>query len=342
MASLIPLDILDSILDRTSNADLASFCRTSKSLYPHAKNALFRHLHLNGRNVLKACFALGKDPELAARVNSFILVSNTDVSLALGTIQYTLSLVPQLRTLILRIGTHGSWILPQDNTSPFQLKTFRCGFGPQKEVFNFLVGQPGLRYLSLNYLDHDIPSPTLEVLPQLVAIAAPLSAVQKFVPGRPIRDVTIYEDNTECNKDILECLTHSTAKMGVQRLLSTPEHLFYVGGKRLASLCPNLTHLTSHALNLNPNNDAEVLLPNWMEDVLSHQRSLHFFKIVFDPRMSSARCKDIDFSDFVTLAFEASASLQYIIVAFLHLQARYTCKRIPGQDWFLCDDFEAF
>lgn len=77
-----------------------------------------------------------------------------------------------------------------------------------------------------------------------------------------------------------------------------------------------------------------------MEQLVSQQRNLHCFTMRFHPERSIIRCQDIDFTPFVTKVFEASSSLQYVVIAFQRISARYTCKRMPGRDWFICDNFE--
>lgn len=56
--------------------------------------------------------------------------------------------------------------------------------------------------------------------------------------------------------------------------------------------------------------------------------------------MTTIPCQNIDFSAFVTKGFETSASLSYLVVAFLGLQAKYTCKRLQDDNWFICDNFD--
>lgn len=246
MASLIPLDVLNIILDRVAPSDLATVCRTSKAVYPYSRNALYRHLHLTPRNVLNACFALCKDPSVGACVQSFIL-TGPDVQMSLGVIQDTLLLMPQLRTLVLTIGSYGSWILPQDNSCPFQLSTFKSEFPFVKDVRNFVSGQRELRRLWLSSGTISTPSTSISYaagsFPQLTSIVAPLLVVQEILPGCPVRDVAASADFGKFSKKMLDCLALSHAENGVQRLSTTRQCLFHVGGQRLASTTPSLTHL---------------------------------------------------------------------------------------------------
>ncbi|KAF8073562.1 hypothetical protein FPV67DRAFT_1666335 [Lyophyllum atratum] len=341
----IPLDVLDYILDWIKLPDLASFCRTSKKLYPHARNALYRHLNLTPEKIVAAFSALSKEPTLSAKVKSLVL-SGTGFEVVFGTIQDILMLMPQLRTLVLMISPYGSWTLPQNNTSPFQLQTFKCNFRYDWELENFLTSQQRLRHLELR--SHDIVEmPLMKLttnhLPLLEYISAPWPVVFCLVPKRPIQQVTIYPNPSRdtTSESILDCLSESTAKNGVQRLFLSRENL-YAARNRLATITPGLTHLTLDSRSIDPSQESDVLFPQWMKDIVSHLRCLRIFTIKLEPDISPIPCQEIDFIPFVTKVFQAASSLEYVIITFNRLRARYTCKRIQGKDdWYLCDDFEA-
>lgn len=254
----VPLDVIETILDYAHHSEKAAFCCTSKAVYPFAKDALYRHLRLNANNVLHACFAISADPYIQSRVQSFVLLG-TEVQMSLGVIQDTLMMLPQLHTLVLSIGYFGSWILPNTDACPFQLHTFKTGFRYGTDVVTFLAGQKTLKHLAIHppviFEPQSINSRTPpQLLRTLTTITGDLSVVQEIVPGRPIHEVTIFAHDWADVKDyrLFDCLAKSVAKNGVERLSASREYLHLVGGKRLASITPNLTHLVLDASNINP------------------------------------------------------------------------------------------
>jgi hypothetical protein len=254
----VPVDVIEIILGHAHHSDKAVFCRTSKSVYPFAKDALYRHLRLNSRNVLKACFAISGDSYIQNRVKSFIVLG-TEVQMSLGVIQNTLLMLPQLDTLVLSIGYFSSWILPSTDACPFQLHTFKTGFRYGGDVITFLAGQRQLKHLAIH------PPVTFEpqtatsrtpsgLLKNLTTIAGDLSVIQEVVPGRPIREVTVFPHDWADVKDykLFDCLARSVAYNGIERLSTSRDYLHLVGGKRLASIAPNLTHLAMDASHIDP------------------------------------------------------------------------------------------
>ncbi|KAF9464187.1 hypothetical protein BDZ94DRAFT_1235595 [Collybia nuda] len=343
----VPLDVIETILDYAHQSEKASFCRTSKTVYPFAKDALYRHLRLNSKNVLNACFAISGDSYIQTRVQSFVLLG-TEVQMSLGVIQDTLTMLPHLHTLILSIGYFGSWILPSADDCPFQLHTFKTGFRYGTDVIAFLTGQKKLKHLAIHPPVVFEPQTTTSrtppgLLEKLTSITGDLSVVQEVVPGRPIHEVTIFAHDWADIKDytLLDCLAKSVAKKGIERLSTSREYLHLVGGKRLASIAPNLTYLVLDASHIDPaTKNLKELFPSWMERLISRQRNLQCFTIRFDPKMTTIPCQNIDFSLFITKGFETSTSLTYLVIAFLGLRAKYTCKRVQDSNWLICDNTE--
>ncbi|GLB38589.1 hypothetical protein LshimejAT787_0504540 [Lyophyllum shimeji] len=314
-------------------------------LYPHARNALYRHLNLTAGNVLKASYALSKDVTLAAQVRSLILCGS-DFEMSFGIIQDVLMLTPNLRTLVLMVGPYGAWILPQDDASPFQLHTFKSSVRYEQELHNFLTGQRHLRHLVLRSQSVETSRLkfTTDHLSALISISAPWPVVRRVVPERPVQWVTIYPNHLRDRTDqsALDCLSQSTARNGVERLSASRESL-YAARTRIAALVPGLTHLTSNSCTIDPSEDADVLFPEWMQDIVSHLPCLFAFAIKLEPEISPIPCQEIDFTSLVTKVFEASPSLEHVLITFNRLRARYTCRRPPGEeDWRLCDKFDAF
>ncbi|TFK40732.1 hypothetical protein BDQ12DRAFT_465414 [Crucibulum laeve] len=342
--SNLPLDILDSILIRLDLPDLAKCCRTSKALYPLAKDALYRDLRLSCNNVLKACQKLTADADLARRVQTLVLIDNT-VQLHLGVIQDALLILPNLRTLVLAIGYFGSWILPQGRKCPFQLHTFRCGFLYDASTAMFLSSQLLLKSLAVNSVSsggeefRPTHHPCPASYPNLTTLFAPLSVVQDIVPGRPVENITTSSSEGDVDPDLLTCLARSTAPNGVQRFMIDYKYIRSIGGTALARAVPNLCYLSIDANDINPAHDKTIsVLTEYVEDILSCLQQMKCITIRFHPSLSTLPCRTINFQDLVTRAFETSPYLKYVIITFFGLRARYVCKSLPGFDWYLCAD----
>lgn len=76
-------------------------------------------------------------------------------------------------------------------------------------------------------------------------------------------------------------------------------------------------------------------LMEWIEEFLTYMKHLGCLTIRFYPSLSVTPCQGIDFSDFVTSIFAASARLKHVIITFCGLRARYVCRQVPGRDWYI-------
>ena len=76
-------------------------------------------------------------------------------------------------------------------------------------------------------------------------------------------------------------------------------------------------------------------LMEWIEEFLTYMKHLGCLTIRFYPSLSVTPCQGIDFSDFVTSIFAASARLKHVIITFYGLRARYVCRQVPGRDWYI-------
>jgi len=79
-------------------------------------------------------------------------------------------------------------------------------------------------------------------------------------------------------------------------------------------------------------------LTDWIEEYLSYARTLECLTIRFHPALSVTPCQQIDFSDMITTIFAASSKLHHVIITFRGFKAKYVCKMVPGQDWYIVND----
>lgn len=252
--SEIPLDVLEVIFRDLTPYELAKCCRVNKTVYALAFEALYRDLRPTQRNVMRLCLKLCNNPNLAHRVQSFVLRDN-NVDMYLGMISDALLRLPRLHTLFLFIGQMSSWILPQKGPCPFQLKTFACGFFLDSTVISFLGSQHDLKHLTVS----GSTSPQLlrsisgQLIPNLVSIYAPMSVVEVLAPGRPIRDITTFNPpGMACS---IICLSRTTAP--VQRLMLNFTYLQKLEPEDLSGSTPNLVNLSIDADGVKPD-DEEV------------------------------------------------------------------------------------
>lgn len=79
-------------------------------------------------------------------------------------------------------------------------------------------------------------------------------------------------------------------------------------------------------------------LTAWIEEYLSYARTLTCLTVRFFPVLSQVPCQELDFSDMITSIFAASPALRHVVVAFYAFKARYVCRRLPGDDWYIVND----
>ncbi|KAF4617140.1 hypothetical protein D9613_005984 [Agrocybe pediades] len=339
IASEIPLDVLEVIFKSLNPHDLAICCRVNKPVYTLAHEALYRDLRPTRRNVMHLCLKLCNEPQLAHRARTFTLFDNA-VDMYLGIISDALVKLSRLHTLTLFIGPLSSWILPRTNPPAFMLRTFSCGFCLDDCLVSFLQNQDALRHIAISAPKN--PSLVNFVrphsFPNLVSLVAPMSVVQTFVTGRPVRHVIAYDTNSGRPPKI-SCLSTSTSPRGIQRLMLNYKYLLGVGCEELALSTPNLVDFTIDADGVSPD-DPEMIdyLLDWIEEYLSYTWKLDCLTIRFHPNLSSIPCRQIDFSDMITSIFAASSRLRHVIITFYGVKARYVCRMVPGKDWYIVND----
>lgn len=79
-------------------------------------------------------------------------------------------------------------------------------------------------------------------------------------------------------------------------------------------------------------------LTEWIEEYLSYAKDLDCLIVRFYPTLSNIPCQEIDFSDMITSIFAASVNLKHVIVLFNGVKAKYVCRQLPGQDWYIVND----
>ena len=79
-------------------------------------------------------------------------------------------------------------------------------------------------------------------------------------------------------------------------------------------------------------------LTEWIEEYLAHAKDLNCLNIRFYPQLSSVPCQELDFSNMITSIFAASTRLNHVIITFFAYKAKYMCKRLRGQDWYIANN----
>lgn len=349
----IPLDVLEVIFRHLTPHELARCCRINRAVHTLAVEALYRDLRPNQHNVMGLCIKLSNDRNLAHRVRSFVL-GNSNVDMYLGVISEALLHLPRLQTLGLFIGQAGSWILPQKDACPFQLKTLACAFFLDTNIVSFLELQHDLQHLTVSGSPQLLRSISPQLIPNLVSIYAPMSVVEVLAPGRPIRDITTF-NHIGRRKPSISSLSRTTVP--VQLLKVNFGYLQTLESGDLSESTPNLVNLSIDADNVKPDDeDVRELsifpigfhlfyfgqmideLTEWIEEYLSHAKNLKYLNIRFYPEKSTVPCQELDFSDMITSIFAASTRLSHIIITFYGYKAKYVCKRLHGYDWYIVND----
>ena len=80
-------------------------------------------------------------------------------------------------------------------------------------------------------------------------------------------------------------------------------------------------------------------LTDWVEVYLSYAKNLSWLVLTFYPELSVVPCQELDFSEMVTRIFAASVNLTHVVILFNGRKLRYICKQVPGQDWYIVNDY---
>ena len=346
----IPLDVLEVIFGSVRPHDLAACARVSRAVGALAVDALYRDLRPTQRNVLRICLKLCSDAALARRVRSFVI--HDDVDMFLGLIADALPHLSLLATLVLNIGPSSAWILPTNG--PFRLRVFACAFGFDAHLLAFLASQPALRSLTVSTLGAYRPQVPRTLVPALEVLCAPLALalVAALVPGRPVHAVTT--SHTAADTPPIACLARTRAPGGIQRLMLNFRFLQTIAPALLAESTPTLLQLTVDADGVKPDDDevrcTYIATPHtnppqmldeltaWIEEYLPYARAVTYLTVRFFPVLSQVPCQELDFSDMITSIFAASPALRHVVVAFYAFKAKYVCRRLPGDDWYIVND----
>src|ERR1700721_2026157 len=180
----IPVDVLREILEHVDKNDLATLFRVNKICCACSQDVLYREIECEDPDVIQT---LAQSTDLARRVRSF--QTDCDIGELATALQNMSSL---LRLGLDRIGDPS--IL---DGCTFKLDSFACDFPYSESLQNFLNCQPSLTEFTI-YLSAGHPPPFEETfLPNLTQVTAKPSWVHMLIPGRPVREVRVYDPWSE-------------------------------------------------------------------------------------------------------------------------------------------------
>jgi F-box domain len=220
----IPIDVLLEILGYVSETDLAILCRVNKIFCSYSRDVLYREIRVPDTRVIPT---LAQSTDLARRVRSFqTMLPSPELPTALKNMS-------SLRMLSL-MGVKDASIL---DGCTFKLDSLGCNSRNSESLQKFLKSQPSITDLTL-YSPYDPFSPFDErCLPNLTSVSAEHSWLGVLIPGRPVRDVLMFfDDSTD-----LSFLTFSTTP--IQKLWMDDDMLYPKPVSLLVSIFPSLVHL---------------------------------------------------------------------------------------------------
>jgi hypothetical protein len=234
----IPVDVLREILEHLRKADLTTLCRVNKICCSCAQDVLYREIEYEVEDVIHT---LARSIDLARRVRSF----------------HTSGDYPELATALRnmsslrRLGYDGF----SDDASildgcTFKLDSFKTTFPYSESLQNFLNSQSSLTKFTIydGVVRH--PPPFKETfLPNLTRVRAAPCWVHMLIPGRPVRDVEVFEPGEKEDPIDFSIFTFSTAP--IRKLQISYHALYPTPGSRLASIFPSLEHLAIETRKMN-------------------------------------------------------------------------------------------
>jgi F-box domain len=233
----IPVDVLREILEHVDKSDLATICRVNKTCCSCSQNVLYREIYDGDERVIQT---LAQSTDLARRVRSFETDCDCD---ELATALQNMS---SLRRLNLRCNDADPSVL---DDCTFKLDSFETTFYYSESLHKFLNSQSSLTKFTI-YFNAEHPPPFEETtLPNLTQVMAKPSWVRMLIPGRPVREVMVYDPWSEEDPIDFSMFTLSTAP--IRKLHIAYRLLYPTPGSHLASIFPSLEHLTIEAFDVN-------------------------------------------------------------------------------------------
>src|ERR1700733_5801350 len=157
----IPVDVLLTILEHVSKADLVTLCQVNKICCSCSQDVLYRNITADD---LRATQILALSTDLAKRVHLY----DNYYPRPLGELSMALKNMTSLRHLDLA-NVYDATIL---DGCTFQLDTFHCSFDYSEPLRKFLASQPSLTYVHFRSgLNVSIPFEQT-LLPNLTWVAA--------------------------------------------------------------------------------------------------------------------------------------------------------------------------
>ncbi|KAJ7650842.1 hypothetical protein FB45DRAFT_888943 [Roridomyces roridus] len=190
--SNIPVDVLLEILPLVRLRDLGSLARANKYLSEHALDRMYEHIDF--KHIKKACHSIVANPDLARRVKTLQLDTNSPTHglFLLPFVSGALCVTQNLRTLRLDVDGHYSQIL-RDARSVFKLRSFSCSCYTDDDFVGFLREQTELEELRLthSYVESSQTASGAWHFPHLQKFEGPMSWVETIVPKHPVSHLTV-------------------------------------------------------------------------------------------------------------------------------------------------------
>jgi len=221
----IPIDVLREILEHVDKNDLATLCRVNKIVCSCSQDVLYREIGLKD----EAKKTLAQSTDLARRVRSFETYSDCE---ELATALRNMS---SLRRLIIWGNIDASTL----DGCTFKLDSFETIFSYSESLHKFLNGQSSLTKFEIYHsLEHPPPFEKT-FLPNLTRVWAVPCWIRMLIPGRPVREVAVYESD----EDTIDFSIFTLSTVPIQKLHLSYFALYPTPGSHLASIFPSLEHL---------------------------------------------------------------------------------------------------
>jgi F-box domain len=236
----IPIDVLQDILEHVDRNDLATLCRVNKIFCSYSRDVLYRNIYDRNEALIRT---LAQSTDLARRVRSF-QIANDYPELATA-----LRNMSSLRCLEYAGLDRDDSILDGCTEWTFKLDSLETTLCYSESLRKFLNSQSSLTKFTI-HPDGEHPPPFEETfLPNLTRVRAEPSWVRMLIPGRPVREVIVYDPWSEEDPIEFSIFTLSTApirKLEINYIAICP-----TPRSHLASIFPSLEILTIDAHDMN-------------------------------------------------------------------------------------------
>ena len=190
----LPVELYRQIVQYiTSNHDICTLARVSRSFQVEAERVLYHTLNLRHHiKTIWRCESLASQPRIALYVRKLSII--LDQYTQLEPIARALHACSNLRHLSLRGAAWSDYSKVLDAVSSTDIREFTCHARGEAGLLRFLERQPNLEVVDLEAHGFDLESLSPRAARNLTTFTGWLATAAAVIPGRSVKQLTLTSD----------------------------------------------------------------------------------------------------------------------------------------------------